>query len=270
MVYNCKTQLSSVRGAYFIASYLILVILHYIGHGRRNTGDWCFQDGYITFTDLAQLYLQLLRGRVLTIVTDCSHSGSWVKQCMAFLDQQGVGPCGHSARDKGILIKVFASCLSHQVPRKLVYSVYGSRNDKNTGHMTSTRCYDSIDLGAKVAEDQYACGIDSTEVRCGQKSIDDECQCLPGATWQRWSASNRISIVRGRDGGRKAWHMTLLVDDDATILQFVEKTQGENRGKLDINVTDYGVVLKSGSGEGPSEEEKQSAMQEYQVYQNQY
>ena len=45
--------------------------LYYIGHGRRNTGDWCFQDGYITFTDLAQLYLQLLRGRVLTIITDC-------------------------------------------------------------------------------------------------------------------------------------------------------------------------------------------------------
>ena len=189
---------------------------------------------------------------------------------MAFLDQQGVGPCGHSARDKGILIKVLVSCLSHQVPRQLTHSVYGTSNDKNTGDMGFTRCCDSIDLGAKVAEDQHVRGIDSTMVMCGQKSIDDECQCLPGATCQRWSAKKRIYTVRGKDGDRKMWHMTLVVDDDATILQFVEKTQGENRGKLDINVIDYGVILKSGWGEGPSEEEKQSAMQEYRVYQNQY
>ena len=187
---------------------------------------------------------------------------------MAFLDQQGVGPCGHSARDKGILIKVYASCLSHQVPRKLVHSVYGSKNDKNTGDMCFNKCMASI-MNAKVAEDQHVRSIDSTRVMCGQKSIDDECQCLPGATWQRWSTNNRIYTIRGNDGGRKAWHMVLAVDDDATILQFVEKTQGENKGKFRINVTDYGVVLKSGWGEGPSEEEKQSAMQEHKVYQNQ-
>ena len=241
-------------------------MLHYIGHGRRYTGDWCFQDGYITFTDLAQLYLQLLhrRKRVLTIVTDCSHSGSWVKQCMAFLDQQGVGPCGHSAREKEILIKVFASCLSHEVPRQLAHSVHGIKNDKNTGDMISTKYYDSIDLRAKVAEDQYICSIDSTEVRCGQKSIDDECLCLPGATWHRWSARNRIKLARVNDGDRKAWHMTLIVDADATILQFLQKEKCGN-----IDVQNYGLVLKSGWGEEPSEEEIQSAKQEYQVYQNQ-
>ena len=264
-IHNCKTQPSSVRGAYFtLNSFFPLVVLYYIGHGRRNTGDWCFQDGYITFTDLTQLYLQLLRGRVLTIVTDCSHSGSWVKQCMAFLDQQGVGPCGHSARDKGILIKVFASCLSHQVPRQLVYSVYGSKNDKNTGDMCFHKCMASI-MNAKVAEDQHVRGIDSTWVMCGQKSIDDECECLPGATWQRWSARNRIKTVRGKDRGRKAWYMTLLVDDDATIIQYLEKVESGN-----VDVQNYGLKMKSGWGEGPSEEEKQSAMQEYRVYQNQF
>ena len=84
------------------------VELRYIGAGKRNTGDWCFEDGFITFRDLTHLYLQLLHGRVLSIVTDCSHSGCWVKQCMTFLDEQGVGPCGHSARDKGVLIKVIS------------------------------------------------------------------------------------------------------------------------------------------------------------------
>ena len=111
----------------------LTVVLNYIGAGRRGTGDWCFEDGFITFRDLAHLYLQLLRGRVLTIVTDCSHSGSWVRECMTFLDEQGVGPCGHSARDKGILLKVYASCLSHQVPRQLAFSYCGSRNDTHAG-----------------------------------------------------------------------------------------------------------------------------------------
>ena len=168
-----------------------------------------------------------------------------------------------------ILINVYASCLSHQVPRQLAYSVYGSNNDKNTGDMWFVEQWGNLRLTAKVAEDQYVRGINSTVVRCGKKSIDDECLYLPGATWQRWSASNRIYKVRGTDKGRKAWHMTLIVDDDATILQFIEKTQGEYRGKLDINITDYGLVLKTGWGEEPSKEQEQSAIQEYQVYQDQ-
>ena len=187
---------------------------------------------------------------------------------MAFLDQQGVWPCGHSARDKGILITVIASCLSHQVPRQLAHSVYGSKNDKNTGDMVFVYI-DGLRMKNKVAEDQHRCGISSTGVMCGQKSIDDECLCLPGATWHRWDASNRIYTVQGTDKGRKAWHMMLIVDDDVTILQFIEKTQGEYKGTLTIDHSDYGLVLKSGWGEGPSKEEKQSAMQEYQVYQDQ-
>ena len=60
-----------------------------------------------------QLYLQnaYFKGRVLTISTDCSYSGCWVKEAMTFMDDQGVGPCGHAAKEKGILVKVYASWL---------------------------------------------------------------------------------------------------------------------------------------------------------------
>ena len=239
--------------------FISAVVLHYIGHGRRNTGDWCFQDGYITFTDLAQLYLQLLRGRVLTIVTDCSHSGSWVKQCMAFLDQQGVGPCGHSARDKRILIKVFSSCLSHQVPRQLAYSVYGSSNDKNTGDMTFTRTQDFVSPSSQLTDLQHCSSKDFTVVRCGQDSINEECLCLPQADWQQWSARKRTFTFLGRDGGRKAWHILLLKDREATVLQYLERSGYKN-------CDDYGEVLMSGWGEGPTKEDRESAMKDYQVY----
>ena len=72
------------------------------------------------------------KGRVLSIFSDCSYAGQWVKQLEAFLDEGGVQPCGHSARDKGILIKLFA-CQSNQVPYRLLYSIRGCANDKNNG-----------------------------------------------------------------------------------------------------------------------------------------
>ena len=185
---------------------------------------------------------------------------------MTFLDQQGVGPCGHKARDKGILLKVVTSCLSHQIPRQLAHSVHGCMNDKNTGDLFFDS-WSSPNLDAKVADAQHTRGNDITVVRCGQKSIDEECLCLPQADWHTWSASNRTYIVTGTDKGRKAWHLILAVDDDNTILQFLEKTQGESRGTLTINNNDYGITLKSGWGEGPTDEEKKFTLKKYDVYQ---
>lgn len=241
-------------------------MLHYVGDGRRHTGDWCFKDGFITFADLVTRYLQLLRGRVLTIISDCSHSGSWVRECMAFLDQQGVGPCGHKAREKGILIKVYTSCLSHQIPRQLAYSVYGCGNDKNTGEMGFLKMSDAVRLTTKVTDAQHVRCWDFTVVSCGQKSIADDCLCLPQANWQTWRAKNRLYKVNGFNKDRKVWHIVLVVDDNTNLI-FVEKTQGENSGTLTTNTQDYGTVLKKGLGDGPTDEEYKSATQKYEVYQ---
>ena len=43
-------------------NYFLLVTVYYLGHGKRDTGDWCFQDGFITFSDIAELYSRYLRG----------------------------------------------------------------------------------------------------------------------------------------------------------------------------------------------------------------
>ena len=128
---------------FIVMLILFTVVIHYIGHGKRGTGDWCFEDGFITFRELANLYLQQFRGHVMTLVNDCSHSGSWVRECMSFLDEQKVGPCGHSAKDKQILIKVFSSCLSSQVPRKLSFSIHGCKNDKKHRRHDVSQIYES-------------------------------------------------------------------------------------------------------------------------------
>ena len=64
----------------------------------------------ITFKDLMSTYMNHFSGRVLTIVTDCNFSGSWVRDCMQYLDEIGVTPCGHSGVKNDVLVKVFASC----------------------------------------------------------------------------------------------------------------------------------------------------------------
>ena len=80
----------------------IPVALHYIGPGRRATGDWCFYDGYISFRDIADLYTQHFTGKVLAIVSDYSYSGKWEESCKEFLDEIGVQPYRHSAGKKGM------------------------------------------------------------------------------------------------------------------------------------------------------------------------
>ena len=67
-----------------------------------------------------------------------------------------------------------------------------------------------------------------------------------------------MHTVTGEDRGRKAWHVVLLVDDDETILHFITKTQGEERGKHTLSLSDYGEVLKSGWGDKVPKEVEQS------------
>ena len=186
----------------FSVCIILSVMLYYIGHGRRNTGDWCFEDGFITFRDLAELYLMIFRGRVLTLVSDCSHSGSWIKECMTFLDEQGVKLCGHSARDKGILIKVFTSCLSSQVPRQLAFSVHCYKNDRDTGIMTFNPMPLPYNYSGKITDSQHTTGIDFTRPLCSTDSIDGECTLFPHATWQKWSTVKRMCIDHCKNSGK--------------------------------------------------------------------
>ena len=42
-------------------SFSAIVVLHYIGPGKKNTGDWCFADGFITFKDIKEAYMECFR-----------------------------------------------------------------------------------------------------------------------------------------------------------------------------------------------------------------
>ena len=77
------------------------VVIYYIGPGKRHTGDWCFADGFITFKDITDAYMECFRSKALGIFSDCSYSGRWVRELVYFLDDVGVQPCMWTFCQKG-------------------------------------------------------------------------------------------------------------------------------------------------------------------------
>ena len=224
-------------------------MLHYYGSSEKNKGNWCFRDGYITFRDIAHLYMNHSHGRTLTIVTDCHSSGEWVSECAKILDEHGVKPCGHSARENGVLLKVYASCQPGQDATELYYTTRAMEL-KEDGYVYH---YGMKELSAQ----QNTRVVDFTKVRC-EKGEEEECSISSTATWStaREVIARRTFIVRGTDRGRSVWHFVLLDDDAEKIRDFRDKTQGENAGKGRINVADYGQALRSGFGKDPSPEDQ--------------
>jgi hypothetical protein len=91
---------------------------------------------------------------------------------MEFLDEQGVQPCGHKAREKGMAIKVLASCKSKEIPTEYFHCVSGMRNDKSTGAVT-------FKMSKQLSETQTTACIDSSHINCDSKSIDEPCTLPP-------------------------------------------------------------------------------------------
>ena len=228
-------------------------VIHYYGNGRRNTGDWCFRDGFITFRDIADLYMKHGRGRILSIVSDCHSSGHWVVECAKFLDEEGVRPCGHSATEKGILLRVYAACRTGQDTAELCYTTR-AMEVKSDGFMYHW-------FSKELSDHQKSFGVSFTRVRCG-KGEGEECAIASESTWSTAHEviSDRIRIVRGNNMGRPVWYCILLDDDAEKIKEYIHKMQGENRG---TNLKDYGTILRSGQGKDPSQADKDWMKEKY-------
>ena len=231
--------------------FLLTVTIQYCGPGKRNTGDWCFEDGFIAFRDIAQCYQDYFKGKFLGVFCDCSYGGNWVKACLEYLDEHGVKPCAHSAKEKKLFISIEASCKHTEIPYQLLHSIKYYTNDKNTGILAGKK------NGWEVADGQHIQSISVTSIECTNKSMDDPCTLNPGDTWRRRLNRERIYMIRGQDKGRQAWHYVLLVDDEETIRKFRDLTMGTNAGQNTLDVSDYGEVLKSGFGQDPPNDVKE-------------
>ena len=170
---------------------------------------------------------------------------------MEFLDEQRVQPCGHKAREKGMIIKVFTSCKSYEIPTEYRYSVSGVFN-KKTGFM-------SFKGGEQLTNKQITVNFTSSKLRCSSKTIDKPCTLEPQYTWKDVIAGYRIELVHDEDQGRPVWCYILLEDDDEIRKKYEDQYQTCSWTDLKR----YGKILAEGFGEKPPNDIKNKINKEY-------
>ena len=228
-----------ISTGYKFILYVYTVVLWYTGNGERNTGNWCFKDGVITFENIFGLYMDCLRRKRLTIVSDCSYSGNWINDCIAKLDELDVSSCGHHTREQGILLKIFCSCQANEKATVMAYINEAVILNNERGLIFRTP--------KKLSSEQTTSWGDFRSIRCG-KFANKECEI--SSSWEDRFASNYLYTVRGMDKGRKAWHF-VLVDKDK-----VDDFKAQIAATGNVDVAEYGKVLRSGWGKDPPKDIK--------------
>ena len=96
-----------------------------------------------------------------------------MRECAKFLDEQGVKPCGHSAREKRYFLRVYASCEAGQNSAELAYTTRGMYVKDGRMHHSTSR---------ELSAMQRTFGVDFTKVKCG-KGKEEKCGIAPDSTW---------------------------------------------------------------------------------------
>ena len=215
-----------------------VAILWYTGHGEKDTGNWCFKDGIISFNDIFELYVNHFKGKSLSIVSDCSYSGNWINECGKKLDEINVPSCGHHTREQGLLFQIYTSCQPNKEATALCYineAIEYSEADKAV----------ILWFGKTLTSGQKTIFTDFRTIRCS-KPANESCEADTDCTWNDClnNKYHLIYVVRGEDEGYATWHYVLV--DEEKLIDF--KTQVAT-GSIDLSK--YGKILKSGLGEDP-------------------
>ena len=84
-------------------AFFLAALIWYMGHGQKNTGNWCFKDGEITLDEIIKLYTTYFSGKLLYLISDCCYSGQWVRRMADIMDHWKVETCGHQAKRRNVL-----------------------------------------------------------------------------------------------------------------------------------------------------------------------
>ena len=170
-----------------------------------------------------------------------------MRECEKALDSLGIAPCGHMARERGIVIKVYASCQPDQKAAEPCYSVEGVTVDED-----GTLKYD---IRKQASETQTFHGVNFTKLVCC-RGPEESCrseEALKNWKWQEAVSGglrSRLFIVQGKDQGRPAWHYVLLSkESEAYKKKFLERAKSGH-----INVAEWGYIIKSQWGNDPPED----------------
>ena len=220
--------------------------LRYIGNSEKYTGNWCFKDGTISFQDIFHLFRRTCPNKVVDIVSDCSYSEQWVRECAKTLDSLQIAPCGHRVRENGAMVKVFASCQPDQEAAEPCYSIEAVKVMED-GSMAAS---------SKALTQQKSMFFDSTRLVCC-RAPDSPC---PQTIFQHLTWENAVDkswnpwLVTRREGGKNMWYYLLLHrPGDDYLQQFRSQL---SRDPNSLRLSDWGYVLESGEGKNPPQQVK--------------
>uniref|UniRef100_A0A1X7TK74 Uncharacterized protein n=1 Tax=Amphimedon queenslandica TaxID=400682 RepID=A0A1X7TK74_AMPQE len=205
----------------FINCKLEGVFLYYTGHGEKDTGNWCFKDGVISFNDIFELYVNHFKGKPLAIVSDCSYSGNWINECSKRLDEMDVPSCGHHTRKQGLLLYIFTSCHPNEEATALCYvneAVEYSQADKAL----------ILWSNKTLSSGQKTMATDFKYIYCS-KLANESCEADTDCTWNNHLKSHLLYIVRGKNRGQAAWHYVLV--DEEKVADFIAQVA---TGPIDV------------------------------------
>ena len=222
--------------------YNIIALIFYTGHGEKDTGNWCFKDGVITFDDIFNIYIKHFRGKSLQIISDCSYSGNWIKECIKKLDERGILSCGHHTRERGILLKIFTSCQPNEEATLLTYCKCGIRySEEDKGVVLK---YDEEIKLEQAQNGQNPMYIDFRHIYC-YKQPEDQCELDSTCTWEDRLGHKKEQIFQVLNED----HWCYVLVDKEKIDEFKAKNA---TGNIEVGkAATYGDVLQSGSGRNP-------------------
>ena len=173
----------------------------------------------------------------MSIVSDCCYSGNWVKDCAKTLDRLGISPCGHRAREQGILVKVFASCQPDQKAAEPSHSV-----EAVTVLDDGTQV-----IGARQLTQQRSAWFTSTKLVCC-RAPDSPC---PRNTFQhlKWEdgldGKFNIRQITRKEGRADKWYYIML---HRAGDEYAAAFDAQFKRDPALQLSDWGYVLESGQG----------------------
>ena len=186
--------------------------------------------------------MEHLRGKSLQIITDCSYSGNWIKECAKKLDECGILSCGHHTREQGILLKIFTSCQPNEEAILLTFCRRGIR-------------YSEVDKGVVVTYDevikpgenqaQYSLYTDFRHIQCN-KEPEQQCELDSTCTWEDriGNKKRQVFLVNNEHKSFSSWYYVLVYEDK------IDDFKASKNIKVGA-AANYGKVLYSGPGANP-------------------
>ena len=153
------------------------------------------------------------------------------------MDRLGIPPCGHRAREKGILTRVFASCQPNQKATEPCYSVESvAVEDDGT----------SI-FQAKELTQQRSAWFDGTQLVCC-RAPDSPCR---RNTFQHLKWEDGVDgkfdkhWIKRKEGGAYKWYYIML---HRAGDEYAAAFSAQFKRDPALQLSDWGYVLESGQG----------------------